>query len=429
MKNKAILVSFIAIFALVFALSMVAATEHFVNIEQIDVNGVEVIAPGASAPIAVSVSETIPVVVRFSANDLANLPESVNFSDVEVKVSLLGTGFREEVSDMSGEFHMIEGNTYVKRFSLHLPSRLDPEDLSRKVFLEVEFTAKDQRPVRDSYTIELLVQREQNSLNLLSIDMEDVVTVGSRVAVDVVVENAGHERLDNVYVKASIPGLGISRTVYVGDLASGQDTSDDAINDAVSKRVYLTIPRNAVPGNYEVEVEAYNYDASEKAVSRVVVRSVDTGLYSSTASKTVAPGQETSFDLVLVNPTDQMVVYTITPEESGLIVEVSESVVAVSADSSRTVKVKVKATSSAEEGTYLVAINANSESGLSKQVSYSVNVQKGSGITGSAVSVTNTTVVLTIILVIVFVVLLIILIVLLSKKPAEAEELGETNYY
>ena len=129
-----------------------------------------------------------------------------------------------------------------------------------------------------------------------------------------------------------------------------------------------------------------------------------------------------------------MVVYTITPEESkGVLVEVTEPVVTVGADSSRTVQILARATKDADEGTYVVTVNAISEAGMSKQVSFSVNVEKSSssGITGSVVGGNaNTAVVLTVILVIVFVVLLIVLIVLLTKRPAEqSEEFGETNYY
>ena len=139
-------------------------------------------------------------------------------------------------------------------------------------------------------------------------------------------------------------------------------------------------------------------------------------------SKSISVGQETIYSVVIVNPSDRMVVYTITPEESkGLIVDVAEPIVTVPADSSRTVKIRVKATESADEGTHLIVVNVNSESGLVKQVSLTANVED----TGR----TDTVFVLTVILAIIFVVLLIVLIVLLTKKPAETEEFGETSYY
>ena len=139
--------------------------------------------------------------------------------------------------------------------------------------------------------------------------------------------------------------------------------------------------------------------------------------------------------MVLVNPNDKMIVYSITPETSeGLSTSVDQPVVAIPAGSSKTVQVTVKATSTATQGTHLVTVDVNSDSGLVKQVSYSVTVENSSTTsttpTGAATSVTaNGVLILTVVLVIIFVVLLIVLIVLLTRKPAETEEFGETSYY
>ncbi|MEK6914627.1 MAG: hypothetical protein AABW83_03165 [Nanoarchaeota archaeon] len=422
MKSKTILVSFVALFAMIFALSTVAATS-FVDIKDVEFNGVSMNLDNVANAIAVDASESVPVEVRF--NSLADA------EDVKVKVYV--EGFKNNIEDETSRFVILNGNTYVKRFTLKMPSTEDFDELSNDLTLLVRVSAKGMDS--QEFSIPLKVQRELHSLNLLSIDIADAVVVGNNVAVDVVVENNGYDRLDNVYVKASIPGLGVSRKVYAGDLAPTVDQFDDDINDAVVKRVYLTIPNNVAPGNYEIEVEAYNYDTSVTAVGRVVIEDVKTGVLSSVTSKTVSPGQETTFDLVLVNPSSKMVVYNIMPEQTkGLIVEVSDPVVAVGADSSRTVTVKVKATDSTEEGTYTANINTNTDTGVSKKVSFSVNIEKPSKIgsttsTGKTFDTANTTVVLTVVLVIVFVVLLVILIVLLSKRPAETEEIGETNYY
>lgn len=421
MKSKAILVSMIALFVLAFAVTSVIASD-FVNVTDVEVNGISVILDDVDQAIGVEVSETIPIVVKFTALE--------DTDDVRVKAYI--EGYKSEISEETSRFHILEGNTYVKRFSLRLPSSLDLDDLSEELRLLVRVSAKSQES--EEVYVPLEVQKGSYSFNLLSIDSPEVVYSGDRIAVDVVLENNGNERLDNAYVKATVPGLGISQRVYVGDLAPNVDEYDDDINDAIMKRLYLTVPRDAVPGNYEMEVEAYNYDTSVIAVSRVVVRDVEAGVIPSSTSRTIAPGEEASFNLVLVNPSDRMVVYTITPEESkGVLVEVTEPVVTVGADSSRTVQILARATKDADEGTYVVTVNAISEAGMSKQVSFSVNVEKSSssGITGSVVGGNaNTAVVLTVILVIVFVVLLIVLIVLLTKRPAEqSEEFGETNYY
>ncbi len=435
MKSKAILVSFIAFFAIAFALTTVAASENDLSndlfrITDIEVDGVSAILDGVEQSLGITVSETVPVVVKFIAKDNG---DDVRDEVTDVKVRAYVEGYKGDIEDETSRFHVLEGNTYTKKLSLKLPSSMDLDDLSESLKLLVRISAKGEDSLEVFFPLE--IQKETYSLNLLSIDMEDVAVVGNTVSLEVVVENNGNERLDNVYVRASIPGLETSRKVYVGDLAPDADQFDDDINDAVSKKIYLTVPKTAAPGNYELEVEAYNYETSAVTKTRIVIDDVEANVVPTSTSKTIAPGKETSFDLVLVNPSDRMVLYTITPENSELIVEVAEPVVAVSADSSKTVKVNVKATESTKEGTYAVAVNVVSESGVAQKVSFSVSVEKDSQavskgrVTGSTIGGTNTTVVLTVVLIIVFVVLLIILIVLLTKKPAEQEEFGETNYY
>jgi hypothetical protein len=422
MKNKAFLVSFIALFAVALAMTTVAAVD-FVDVTDVEVDSISIALDNVGNNIAGSVSQTVPVVVKFTALSDA--------SDVKIRAYI--EGFKSEISDETSRFRIVEGNTYVKRFTLELPSSLDLDEFTEEeLMLLVRFSARGM----DSQEIEvpISVEKNQYSLNLLSIDRNEVVEAGSRLAVDVVVENNGFERLDNVYVRATIPGLGISQKVYVGDLESTRDAYDDDINDARERRIYLTLPRDAPAGNYDLEIEAYNHDTSVTANTRVVVRGVDTRILPPVTAKTIAPGQETVFDIVLVNPSERLVVYTITPGDSkGLFVEATEPIVTVSGDSSRATGIKVRASNSLEEGTYLISVNVHSETGLSEQISFTVNVEKAGSKATNVVSGTdgkpNTVVVLTVILVIIFVVLLIILIVLLTKRPEESEELGETNYY
>jgi len=415
MKNKAILVSFIALFAIVFALSTIVASEVQICDMTVEVNDEIVVSSGVTY--AGEVSETIPVEVKFTACEDA--------SDVRIKVYI--EGYKNEISDETARFHIVNGSTYVKRFSLKLPSSMDLDELTESLKLLVRISAKGKESAEEAYSIKM--QRELYGLNILSVDTSDEVTAGTTIPLDIVIENNGNERLDNVYLKVSIPDLGISKKVFIGDMDVVDEEDKDSLSDSESKRIYVSIPRNAASGIYNAEIEAYNYDASTKVQAKLAVSGAQTGIIPTATSKTIAIGEETTFDLVLVNPNNRMVVYSLTPSEAkGLIIEINEPVVAVPADSSKTVKVKVKATNSAEEGTHLVTIEVNSESGLVKQVSFSANVEKtgSSAITGAK---SNSVLILTVVLAIIFVVLLIVLIVLLTKKPAESEEFGETSYY
>jgi uncharacterized membrane protein len=412
MKHAKIL-SFVAIFVVVLALTaVVPVAAQFVNVTGVTVDGVE---NAGSKVVAGQVSEKVPVLVEFVANEDAE--------DVEVRIEIDGLP-GPDVSERVDLGHVLAGRTYVARFTLPLPEASDIRDLTEDLSLDVEISAHAQDDVRESY--DLTLQRELYSLEVLSVEVDERVLAGDRLALEVVVENNGHERLDNVYVKASIPELGVSRTVYVEDLDSVDEEDHDSLDTSRSRRLYLTVPRAALPGIYTLEVKAYTHDsdyASTTVERQVVVDGAETGVVPTTTARTVEVGEETTFNVVLLNPHGRMVVYSLTPEQtSGLIVDVAEPVVAVPADSSVTVKVRVKATESVAEGTHLVTVHATSESGLEKQVNLTLHVE-------DAKTATNTVAILTVVLAIIFVVLLVILIVLLTKRPVEAEEFGETNYY
>jgi hypothetical protein len=422
MKNKAIFVSFVALFAIVLALNTVLASDMVSNVV-VKIDGI--VANEHTPAIAGEVSNTVPVEVEFTAEK--------DVTDVKVEVSI--SGYKNDISAYTPRFHIVNGSKYVKRFSLELPSSIDLDKLTEGTTLSVEISAKGEDSVDRDYAIEM--QKDLYSLNILSVDSANKVTAGNTVAFDVVLENNGNDRLDNTYVKVSIPELGLERKVYFGDLApkvdSNYEDSYDNIRDTNNKVLYLTVPRTATPGNYNVVVEAYNYDTSTTVKTRLAVEGVGTqsGIVPSITSRTVSVGEETTFNVVLINPNDRMAVYYLVAEQSqGLTVEITEPVVTVGADSSKSVQVKVKATNSASEGTHLVTVNVNSEAGLERKVSFTLNVEKPAS-SSSAIGFTgsNAVLVLTIILVIVFVVLLVILIVLLTKRPTETEEFGETSYY
>jgi uncharacterized membrane protein len=412
MKNKTILVSLIAILAIAFALNCVVASDEL-KTSDLTVVVNDMVASDSLATIAGDVSEMVPVDVKFTALEDA--------SDVRVKVYI--EGYKSEIYDSTDMFHVINGSRYIKRFNLELPGTMDLKDLSENLNLLVRISAKGKDSIEQSY--ELRVQKSEYALNILSVDVEDNIAAGDSLPVDVVLQNNGNDRLDNNYVKVSIPELGIEKTTYFGDLKPVAEDDYEDIRDTASKRVYLTIPRGTSAGVYTLEVEAYNYDAKVKTTQKVVVSGTKTGVLPYATTKTVAAGEQTTFEVVLVNPNDRMVVYSITPEESkGLLVDITEPIATVAADSSKTVQINVKATNDAEEGTHVVKVNVISESGEVRPVTFTLNVEGASKLKAS-----NTVLVVTIVLSVIFVVLLIVLIVLLTKRPAEREEFGETSYY
>ena len=153
MKNKAILVSFIALFAMIFALSTVAGS-GIVTINDVIVNDISIYDSTAAG----YVSDTIPVEIKFTANEAV--------SDVRVKVYI--EGYKNEVSDSTERFHIVEGSSYIKRFSLRLPSSTDLDDLIEDLTLQVRVSAKGKDSFEDPFPIKM--QRNLYNLNVLSIE-------------------------------------------------------------------------------------------------------------------------------------------------------------------------------------------------------------------------------------------------------------------
>lgn len=424
MKNKAILVSLITLVAIVFVLNTVLAS-NFVTINQVKINGMVANQGTTNPAIAGDVSDTVPVEVYFTANQ----------DETNVRAEVYFDGYRNNVDLQTDRFVIVNGSQYVKRFTVQLPSSQDISDLTDQLPLYVRMSALDADPVEQTFNVEM--QRSLYNLQILSVGAPDTAVTGTVVPVDVVVQNNGYSRLDNVYVKVSIPELGVEKNLYYGDLGQNEEGSDtyyDQITDTMDKIVYLNIPTSAQPGTYNLNIEAYNYDTDTTVKKKVVVNTVQSGIIPTTSAQTIAVGDTASYNVVLVNPSDRMVVYTVAPEQSnGLSVQVEQPVVTVPASSSTTVKVDVKATNSATEGANTVTVDVSSDGTMVKQVPLTVNVEKTSSVTGAVVGTTdnsnNLVLILTVVLVIIFVVLLVVLIVLLTKKPAQTEEFGETSYY
>jgi len=416
--NKTFLATFVALFALFAVMSFVSASVDLGDLTSafdVTVDGIEY---SSYDPIGIEAGETIPIKVIFTAG--------INAENAKVKVWI--DGYRIDIKDETGRFELVDGSTYSKKFSLIVPSDIDPtEEYTLRVRLTGE--NEDGQKLDDEDEFALILQRDSYELEVLGVEVPGTVTPGSTIALDIVLKNRGMRTLEDVFVKASISDLGIQKITYFGDIdeqdtcESGTSDCDDDKEDATERRVYLTIPSNAKSGVYNLEVEAYNADSSTTVKRSVVISGEGLSeILSGSNAKSIGIGETAIYDLVLVNSGNTVKVYNLVPKDAkGLIVTV-DPVVTVSPGSSTTAKVSVKATESAEEGTQTVTIDVNSEGQLVKQVSYSANVEKGAARAASSV------VVLTIVLAIVFIVLLIVLIVLLTKKPATVET-EETSYY
>ena len=249
MKRNVLLIPVIAVLTLMvisFASGCVA------NITSTEFNGVTLTA---ETTMASSVGDVVPVRVVFNALD--------NVSDVRVKVYM--DGYRDDISASTRRFDVESGNTYSKLLSLKLPS--DSKELSEKYTLYVEVVSKDKK---DSVEYTISIQRKSYIFEILSADYSSKVSTDDVVPIAIVIKNNGYDRMDDTYVVASIPALGVSAQGYVGDLIPTESyVGYDDEEDSMSKTVYLKIPTDAKSGIYELEIKAYNRDA-ETTIKKLI---------------------------------------------------------------------------------------------------------------------------------------------------------------
>ena len=283
MKNKAILVSIVALFAIILTLNAVIASEVNVTINDVVFNDISLM-PIGSTTAAGFVSNTVPIEVEFTSDE--------PLTDARVKVYI--EGYKDEISESTSRFNTFKGSTYLKRFSLELPSSMDLDNNPEEITLFVRISAKGYEALEQEFKIS--IQKDTYALQFLSIDADEKVAAGSVLALDIVIKNNGNDRLDDTYVKASIPELGISQRVYFGDIESDSDIDYDYIRDSLNKRIYLAIPADAVSGVYNIQVEAYNYDAIATANKKVMISGVakeETTTEDKGQAKPVSPAEKT----------------------------------------------------------------------------------------------------------------------------------------
>jgi hypothetical protein len=397
MNTKRILVSFLLIASVLFLASMVSALGT--TVPTIEVDGVDATADNVS----VIAGETIDVRVEFTANAplwdhdsnplTPMVPTWTSQSDVKVKVTLEGN--KDDVTSVTSNFDVINGKAYAKTLTLKVPSDFDDENLDEALDLTVKIWNSDDVEFEDTY--ELTLQRGSYDIAIKSVMTSSTVEAGQLLPVDVVLKNVGYNDLEDLYVTASIGDLKLSKQAFFGDLVTVADDDEDNEN-SVSGRLYLEVPYNVKSGTYTLEVTAENEETSSTMTQEIVVTN-------SVPDVAMKSGNE----LVLLNPTNQLKVYTVKYADT----QVS---VIVPAASSKSITIE---TPTSGEYKFDVAVFSG------EQLLSTVNF---SGTGSATTSLTSPVMILTIILAVVFLVLLVVLVVLITKKPQKTEEFGESYY-
>lgn len=397
------MISFVLALFLVAGVSAVPATGDLTTENvNVKVDGMYV-----SSNVAVIAGEMVSVTVYFTANK----------SDTDVTVEVTLEGEKDKVYASTDVFDVEAGLRYSKTLSLEVPFELK-DDISNDLSLEVEIDGKLYNTELEDIT--LRVQRPSYNADVKSITVPSTITAGETFPIEIVLKNMGYNDLDDVYVSATIEELGVSQNnKWFGDLLNLENDSYNHHHDEDETAVgmlALTVPYTAEAGVYTLEIVVTNDDTETVAVKQIVINNdYSANIIAATTAKTAAKGQEVTYDLLIVNPTDNVKVYKIVTE-GDLSSTVDQSVIAVPAGSSKTVKVTA---SSDVEGENTFALHVFEGESLKETIAYSLSVE------GKAV---NTVFVLTIVLAVIFLVLLVALIVLLGKRPEKSEEFGESYY-
>lgn len=410
MNTKNLMVS---LFAVAFVLAMfgtVSATPLTMN-EKVYVNQIGVVGTYSSANSSVSVvaGEILEVEIYFEAN--------VDDTDVTVEAELEGNKIK--ISETTAVFDVINGSNYKKTLMIEVPYELKDE-LIDTLELNIEIDGKEYDTELPS--IVLTVQRPSYNGIIKSVSTPSSIDAGETFPVEIVLKNMGYNDLDDVYVTVALPEVGIFQgPLWFGDLINLESlSSDDDDEDTVAGKFYLEVPYDIEAGAYLLEIVVENDDFESSTVKQIVIgNDFENEVLTIDDKATTTAGEQAEFEILLVNPTNNVKVYKIVSEtNSDVSSTAGQTMIAVSAGSSKTVKVFASADS---EGIYSFDVNIFSGDELVDTVTYELVVE------GNATK-TNSTVILTVILAIIFLVLLVVLIVLLAKKPEKTEDFGESYY-
>ncbi|MEM4703229.1 MAG: hypothetical protein QXP53_01980 [Candidatus Pacearchaeota archaeon] len=230
-----------------------------------------------------------------------------NLNNVIVHAWLRGSG--RTIEDETRAFDVYAENQYTKWIYLSIPENWKT-DGKKEYTLHVEIEGENRLTGVNEAEIDLDVQRVANLLDIVSINLEDSnVKAGNALEASVVVKNTGNHELEDVYVKATIKELGISKTVYLGDLAAYDSCNDDCDeDDTKAVTISLIVPKETQAGVYTLTVEAYNEETSSKenvgftVESGTVVGKVE--VTPQTTRNNIIAGESATYSILVTNNAD-----------------------------------------------------------------------------------------------------------------------------
>jgi uncharacterized membrane protein len=395
-------------FVFLTAVLTVMTTVSALNISSIEAN-VRGNSLDSFAPFSVERGDSLPVQVSFTA-----------WENDTVKVTAAIEGYKRSIESKTGSFDIVEDVTYDRTLTLNIPTDIDSGTYS----LSIKVAGKG-TPVYADFELE--IQRDSFGLEIISISTPSVVAAGKVLTANIVVKNRGSHDADEVFIKASIPELGLEKIVFANDLVY-DDADREVRDDSIEKTISLVIPATARKGTYNLIVEA-SMENSDATVVKQKAFSVDgvgeataTAILPKDVNKKVAQGKAIAFEMTIMNlaETSQSYSIDITGADGWAYTQVSPMDLTLGKEQSKTVTVYLNVNSNAMLGNHALVANVKSGNTVLQQVNFMVDVTKAGEIDALMISA----IILAVILVV-----LIVALILLKAQGASKTSTEEISYY
>lgn len=378
----------------------------------------------------IAVYDTTPLPIHESiaagAGDTLFITVTLKSDSPEEKVSVeavlkgLESGTIRAESSM---FDMTANRTYAKYLTIKLPESIRDKDFDSDLTLKItaESDGGDAVPIEITLTLE----KTRHNLLVLSVQAPNKVNAGDTVLVEASVRNKGTQREDDVFVRASIPELGITASRYLGDLVT-YEKSDEDLTDKGVAFLRLDVPKSASSGTYTLEVSVYTRDGVAKTVGTRSITVTGTGkaveetsVLVDATSKSIAREQGVVYKVTLVNLGDSTQTYTanIAGVNFGTS-SVNPGVLTLTPGSSGEFNVFVYPSDTATLGMHAFTVVVKSGANTVDTLNLNADV---TGTTGGD-KLKQNLIVVAIILVVILIILAIIIAVVTGRRHEESEE-------
>ncbi|MBD3209259.1 hypothetical protein GF367_02485 [Candidatus Woesearchaeota archaeon] len=292
---------------------------------------------------------------------------------------------RHLVSDVTRSFDL-EANT-ADKFDLKLQVPMDMDKKDTKIRIRV--SNEDDTSFEQVYQLRIrgVDADEAVQIKEFTVMPSNIVEAGRPLSFKVKVENYGDDDLDDVYVKVSIPDLGIA----------DDETLDEIVADETEtfEELLLRIPKCAEPGTYTAEatLKFDKYRESTETLSITVLEGgvceVDVPTTEEPTGKTVVTVPESQevvmgttggvYPVMVSNLGSTAKTYTLTAsgvDAWGTVRFDPAAVVVVQPESVKTVYMYVAADEEAQPGAQVFKLSVESEEDT-KQVVLTANINEG----------------------------------------------------